>query len=108
MKDPIISGIDAPLIPVYCGICDLVVERLQFEANQGPHGWSFNAQCCGKTVAGRVSQSEVLRMSATGEKYYAIVGKGHARTIKKLARLDAPKVPRLFSQVPRSLRWRAG
>lgn len=100
MKDPIISGIDAPLIPVYCGLCDLPVYRLRFEAIQAPHAWAFWAQCCGKTVAARVPMRDVLRMAATGEKYYAVTGKGHVATVKKLARLEAPRAKRIVLAMP--------
>jgi hypothetical protein len=88
----------SPLLLPYCGICDRPVERLKFDVGLNAWSWSFQAQCCGQTRGARLSVEEVLRVQATGEKYYAIPRRGHTQTIKPQARLRRAPAQRIWTR----------
>ncbi len=76
-----------PVMP-YCARCDLPVHRISLPVAQ-PSIWhfQFEVQCCGATRAHRLSMQEVLRISATNEKFWAVEAKAKPAAIRKLANL---------------------
>lgn len=82
-------GQEPPIITPYCGICDMPVERMQFDVVTSPYSMGIHAQCCGKTSSVRISNEEVFRIKRSGEKLYVIVGKGHLQGIRGQARRAA-------------------
>jgi len=80
-------GVNDPLITPYCARCSLPVERLSFRRQQDRWSWSFEAQCCGATRGHRLSMSEILRITTTGEKFWAVEKKAGGAHIAKMANL---------------------
>ena len=72
----------------YCARCDLPVHRISLPVVQ-PSQWyfQFEVQCCGATRAHRLSSKEVLRISLTNEKFWAVEGRAKPAAIRKLANL---------------------
>jgi len=86
----ILSPDVTPPLQPYCGLCDLICERLIFDRQLNPWYWSFQVQCCGQTRGARLSIEEILRINATNEKYFAIPKRAHTQTIKALPKFGPP------------------
>jgi hypothetical protein len=93
---------DTPMVQPFCGRCDLPVERLQFERNQGPHSWAFSGACCGVTRSARLSMQEVLRISLSGDKFFLIPrSKAGGQTFAPIPKFGVSKPKPISIWMPR-------
>lgn len=76
-----------PLVP-FCGICDMPVERLQFDLTTDPRRIGIHSHCCNRTSATRIDISVYLELLKTGQKLYTIVRKGSTAGLRARKRAD--------------------
>jgi len=79
-------GADPPIITPYCMVCDMPVERMQFDVVTSPYYIGIHAQCCGKTSSLRLPIEEMFRMKRSKEKLYIIVAKHRMQGLRSMAR----------------------
>ena len=86
MSEIIKPGVRPPFIMPYCAVCELPVKRMSSKVVTTWMHFDIEGECCGKTQGARITAEQLMRIKASGEKFFLTVRKGQLQGVKALAK----------------------